>query len=1006
MIWLLALFTATSFVLPLLRQTLGRKIFLLGALTAAVGAVTTALQLPEILNTGAVTESVPWIPQLGLNLDVRIDVLSWVLAMIVTVIGALVLLYCHRYFADDEPSLGRFAAALTCFAGVMYGLVTTDNIYLMFVFWEATSVLSFVLIGHYTGRRPSRGAAMQALLVTTLGGLAMLIGVVIIAVAAETPLLSEILASNLPHTGALITALQLVLAGAITKSALVPFHFWLPGAMAAPTPVSAYLHAASMVKAGVYLVLRLAPGFGDVPGFREVLIVLGIWTMLVGGWRSLRQVDLKLVLAFGTVSQLGFLMVVSGFGGRDALLAAAAMLLAHALFKAALFLCVGTIDHRAGTRDMRKLSGVGAQQPVLATVAIISAASMAGIIPLWGFVAKEAVFSAFIQGASVGDVWGLVAIIGTAIGSVFTAAYTLRFCHGAFARKPGMPDTELEHQDAGELVAPITLTALTIALPWFAPQVDGVLTHFAEQMPALDPTHPYHLALWHGLEPALWISLGTLAVGVLMFFGRTTVSRLQSRVPPLIESARGYWTTLRIVDLTATQVTSATQRGSLPFYLSCIYVVLIVALVSAFFTVTPDDLNLNLVWTWPQTAGVLAMCIAAIATTFSTRRFQGVVLVGVTGYSMAAVFGFSGAADLATTQALIETLSLVVFVLVLRRLPAKHAANQSNMPKWSRWLIAIATASVIGIAVAIAMGNRLVESDGASLTELAVYGGHGYNVVNVTLVDIRGWDTMGELSVLIAAATGVASLIYLNQRGLYTGGSALGANDRTLLRRLVTSAPTERGHRIRQTTDDRRTWLIAGHSLAPGNRSIVVEVLVRLIFHAMMVTSLFLLLSGHNEPGGGFAGGVVAGLALTARYLAGGYNELDEAVRVDAGRVLGVGMVLAAGSALVPIFFGQAPLTSSWIDTELPLLGEFVFVSSTVFDIGVYLIVVGLVIDILRSLGSQLDRRAEDEDLGRIEVGAVVLDEAEIRWKHNREEPMTQRIQTMRERDRHAKEDR
>lgn len=998
MIWLLVLFAATSIALPLLRRPLGRGIFLIGSAVSLIGAIATALQLPDVLRHGAVTESLPWIPQLGMNHDARIDTLGWVMAMIVTAIGALVLLYCFRYFADDEPSLGRFAAALTGFAGVMYGLVTTDNIYLMFVYWEATSVLSFVLIGHYTGRRPSRGAAMQALLVTTFGGLAMLVGVVILAVVSGTPLLSEIVAVPLPHSPAIITALQLILAGAVTKSALVPFHFWLPGAMAAPTPVSAYLHAASMVKAGVYLVLRLMPGTADVPGFREVLIVLGVWTMLVGGWRSLRQVDLKLILAFGTVSQLGFLMIIAGFGGRDAILAALAMLIAHALFKAALFLCVGTIDHRAGTRDIRKLSGVGAQQPVLAITALLAAASMAGIIPLWGFVAKEAVFSALLHGAANGDAWSIVACVGAVIGSIFTVAYTLRFCYGAFARKPDMQDTELHPSTPGELFAPILLVATTIALPWFAPQVDTVLANFAEQFPALDPEHPYHLAIWHGLEPALWVSIGTLAVGTLMFFGRATVSRLQSRVPPLIESARGYWATLRLVDLTATQVTSATQRGSLPFYLSCIFLVLIGALGYAFVTVSPADVHLNIVWTWPQAVGVLAMCIAAIAATFATRRFQGVVLVGVTGYGMVAVFGFSGAADLATTQALIETLSLVVFVLVLRRLPAKHAANQENLSKWLRWTIAIGTAAVIGVAVAIAMGNRLFESDGAALTELAVEGGHGYNVVNVTLVDIRGWDTMGELSVLIAAATGVASLIYLNQRGIHTRDSSVGSNDRTLLRRLVTSAPTERGRRSRQTRDDRRTWLIAGHSLAPEHRSIVVEVLVRLIFHATIVTSLFLLFSGHNEPGGGFAGGVVAGLALTARYLAGGYHELDEAVRVDAGRVLGIGMVLAAGSAVVPMFFGQAPLTSSWIDEEIPVLGEFVFVSSTIFDIGVYLIVVGLVVDILRSLGGQLDRWAEQEGLGSSEVSAVVLDESEIRWAHQRQEPMTQRIQVVNER--------
>ncbi len=996
--WLLALFAVTSVSLPLLRRQLGTGVFAIAAIVSAAAAVVTALQLPEILSTGAITETAPWVPQLGLNLDVRIDALGWLMAMIVTGIGTLVLGYCHRYFDNDEPGLGRFAAALLGFAGVMYGLVTTDNIYLLFVFWEITSVLSFVLIGHYTGRRPSRGAAMQALLVTTLGGLAMMIGVVILATTAQTPLLHEIVAHDFPHSPLVITAVMLVLAGAITKSAIVPFHFWLPGAMAAPTPVSAYLHAASMVKAGIYLVLRLAPGIAEVPGVRETLIVLGIWTMLVGGWRSLRQFDLKLILAFGTVSQLGFLMVVAGFGTRDAVHAAMAMLLGHALFKAALFLCVGTIDHRFGTRDVRKLSGLGRTMPVLAATAIISGASMAGIAPLWGFVAKEAVFTAFIQGMAHGDTWALVACIGTAIGSVLTVAYTARLLYGAFAQKPGRTPTAATHSDPLELISPIVLTIITVALPFVASNVDPVLAHYADGVPALDPAHPYHLAIWHGFEPALWISLGTLALGIVLFVGRSAVARIQSLVPPLFESARGYWATLRLVDLTATQVTSATQRGSLPFYLTCIYLVLIVAMVASFVRIDIGALDLELSLNWPQTAGVIAMCAAAIAATGAQRRFQGVVLVGVTGYAMAAVFGFSGAPDLATTQALIETMSLVVFVLVLRRLPAKHAVSQSNLPRLLRWGIAIGVATVIGGAVLIAMGNRIFPSDGLAFSDMAVHGGHGTNVVNVTLVDIRGWDTMGELSVLIAAATGVASLIYLKQRSRHTSQSSVGSQDRTLLRRLVTSAPTPEMLERRRADESRRMWLIAGHSLAPEHRSIVVEVLVRLIFHAMIITSLFLLFAGHNEPGGGFAGGVVAGLALTARYLAGGYQELDEAVRIDAGRLLGIGMVLAAGSALVPMFFGQAPLTSSWIDTEIPFLGDFVFVSSTVFDVGVYLVVVGLVIDILRSLASQLDRWAENEELGRDDISAVVLDESEIRWQHRGDRPMTQRIQIMRER--------
>ena len=398
---LIAFAVAAAAAWPLVRW-LGPKAFPILAIVPTGAFLWFAAQAPVVVAGGEVLETVEWIPQLGVSIALRLDDLAWTLALVASGIGALVLLYCTRYFTAREPGLGRFAAAFTAFAGAMVGLVLSDDVAVLFVFWEATSVLSYLLISHRAASRTSRSAALQALLVTTLGGLAMLVGLVLLSVEVGSTSLAAIIAAA-PRGPLATTAVMLVLAGAISKSALVPFHFWLPGAMAAPTPVSAYLHAAAMVKAGIFLIARMAPGFADMPGWREVLVVFGLATMLLGGWQSLRQHDLKLVLAHGTVSQLGLLAVVLGFGTAEAALAGLAMLVAHALAKAALFMVVGIVDHRTGTRDLRRLSGLGRQAPITAVTAAVAIASMIGLPPTIGFVAKEAVFASLADAGDAPD---------------------------------------------------------------------------------------------------------------------------------------------------------------------------------------------------------------------------------------------------------------------------------------------------------------------------------------------------------------------------------------------------------------------------------------------------------------------------------------------------------------------------------------------------------------------------------------------------------------------------
>ncbi|MGV8895678.1 MAG: Na+/H+ antiporter subunit A [Rhodoglobus sp.] len=965
MLAILLAFAVGSLVMPLFTRQFGRNAFFVAAIVPTAAFVAALVEGPRMLAGEAIVQSASWVDELAMSVSVRMDTLSWLLTLVVTGVGALVLIYCARYFRSDEDSLGRFAALLLAFAGAMYGLVLADDVYLLFIFWEATSVLSYLLIGHYTGKKTSRSAALQALLVTTFGGLVMFVGLVLLAVETGTSSLSAIIAAAPSDTLAGV-AIMLVLVGALSKSAIFPFHFWLPAAMAAPTPVSAYLHAAAMVKAGIYLVARLAPGFAEIDGWHEVIIGLGVITMLLGGWNALKQHDLKLVLAYGTVSQLGFMLIVVGYGTRDAALAGAALLLAHALFKSTLFLAVGIIDHRAGTRDLRKLSGLGREAPVLAVITAAAIASMVGLPPTLGFVAKEAVFTALLADATAGSLFGWVALVGVALGSVLTVAYSARFLWGAFSRKPGVEACRSVNEHVDFLLAPALLATSGLALGLMASLVDGWLSGYSMVFPAGEES--YHLALWHGLEPALAISAVTLVSGGVLFMARQRVAHIQKALGTGLSAAAAYNRSIRFIDRTAARTTSLTQRGSLPFYLGVILTV---------FTVTiGTTLVLNRTWTgelrlWDypaQLAIAVIMIVAAVAATRAGKRFQAVVLVGVTGIGMSALFALQGAPDLALTQILVEVVTLVAFMLVLRRLPARLGHQHGTAHKGIRAVIGGSVGLLMAVVAVVALGARTELPISLEWAQLAFEEGHGRNIVNVALVDLRGWDTMGELSVIIAAATGVASLIFISGRGV--------DNLPTLARREAKKTARARLRRSSDpTTTDRGSWLLAGRTLADRNRSILLEVVVRLIFHPVIVVSLYLLLAGHNAPGGGFAGGLVAGMALVARYLAGGRHELGAAAPVDAGKLLGVGLVLAVGTAMVPLIFGADALTSSYFEWELGIFGELTFVTSTIFDIGVYLVVIGLVLDVLRSLGAEVDRQYEEDGVHENPVEKVTSGE-------------------------------
>ncbi|WP_116449565.1 Na+/H+ antiporter subunit A [Blastococcus litoris] len=957
MLVLLLAHLLAAVIAPVLVRRWGRNAFLALALVPLAGFVWVLTQLGAVTGGGAATETSPWVPALDLDLTFRLDALSLTFALLVTGVGALVLLYCARYFEADDEGTARFAGNLVAFSGSMLGLVLADDLLLLYVFWELTTVFSYLLIGGAGTKLAARRAAGQALILTTAGGLAMLVGLIMLGETSGSYLLSEVVAD--PGSGPLLVAgTVLVLAGAVTKSAMVPFHFWLPAAMEAPTPVSAYLHAAAMVKAGIYLVARLAPGFAEVPGWRPIVLVLGGATMLVGGYRAIRQTDLKLLLAFGTVSQLGFLMVLVGAGSYEMAAAGLAMTLAHALFKSALFLTVGVVDHATGTRDLRQLSGLGRRLPVLAAIGGLAALSMAGVPPMLGFVGKEAAFTALLDGGLPDPTAAAVELAVLVAGSALTAAYTLRFWWGAFARKPDVPEVRLAHPpDALFLTAPGLLVLAGLVLGPASPLLEPVVAGYAETLPLLAP-EAEELALWHGWQPALLLSLASLLAGAAIFAAREPVNRLQRRFAVGASADEGYWNVLQGLDRLAVLVTGTTQRGSLPAYLGTILVVVLAlpGAVLLFRAPWPDEWR---AWDTPIQALVGAVAvIAALLALRIRQRLSAVLVVGVTGYALAVLFALQGAPDLALTQFLVETLTLVVFVLVLRKLPKDITERHRPRERAGRGVLAVAVGALMAAAGAVAMSARTATPVSVDYPDAAYDFGGGQNVVNVTLVDIRAWDTLGEISLLVVAATGVASLVFLRRR--------TGAVDRLDPVQLARQEPASQ-------RAPRGQWLAASAALAPERRSVILEVITRLLFHTILVFSLFLLFSGHNEPGGGFAGGLVAGLALVLRYLAGGRYELGEAAPVDPGLLLGVGLLFAGTTGVVGLVLGADVLQTAILETTLPVLGDVKLVTSLFFDIGVYLIVVGLVLDILRSLGAELDRQVDEDDPIDAAPGEVIV---------------------------------
>ena len=938
---------AATALAPLLVYRWGRMAFYPLALVPLLSLIWVVTNWPEPGQSTRV--DLPWVPELSMDIALRFDSLAAIMSVLVLAIGALVLFYCADYFhhhdGQMEKRLPSFAAEMVAFSGAMFGLVTADNTLLLYVFWEITTVLSFLLVGHYAERLHSRRAATQALLVTTFGGLAMLVGIIMLGELSGTYLLSEMIASP---PGGLVTpvAVTLVLVGALSKSAIVPLHFWLPGAMAAPTPVSAYLHAAAMVKAGVYLIARMTPGFADVPPWRPVVVILGLLTMLLAGWRAVREYDLKLILAFGTVSQLGLITLMVGTGGADMMLAGLAMLVAHAMFKAALFMVVGIVDHSTGTRDIRRLAWLGDRARPLLVIAVCATASMAALPPFFGFVAKEADFETVLHSPQLGG-WAPVVLAGIALGSVFTTMYSLRFLFGAFGRKgqsePSRRVAEMHRLHVGFLLPPAILAVSGLGFGLYPSGLGHALEDYAATI-AGGPD--YHLALWHGVNLPLLLSVLVLGTGIAVYVNRQRLRRFRTVREPLGNADHAYEAVVRWLDRWSVELTAVTQRGSIPFTQSVILSTLVLLPTIVLALGNRDHPNFAL-WGSPlQVVIGLIILAAAVGAMVMRNRLAAVLLVGVTGYGCGAIFALHGAPDLALTQFLVETLTLVIFVLVLRTLPAEADRVHIRRYRWPRAALALAVGATVTGLAAFAMAARSATPIAELIPDAAYERGHGANAVNVLLVDIRAWDTMGEIMVLLVAATGVASMVFRHRRfGAPPRVSDVGQPDIGYLPPIPATSPAA----------GEVTWLRGSELRDPRHRSLVLEVATRVIFPVIMVLSAYFFFAGHNTPGGGFAGGLTAGLALVLRYLAGGRYELGETLPLDAGKVLGAGLTLSAGTALASVLVGAPALSSALIQVDLPVLGSIKIVTALFFDLGVYLIVVGLVLDVLRSLGARID---------------------------------------------------
>ena len=843
--------------------------------------------------------SLSWAPELGMDWDLWVSPVGLLLALLVSGIGTLVVIYAAAYLKGSDR-LGRFLCFLFLFAGAMLGIAVTENALVLFVFWELTSIASYLLIGHFHEKAESRKSALDALLITAGGGVALLAGFLLlgeitgsyrIGVWVEA---ADAIRAHPLYTGAFLC----VLLGAITKSAQFPFHFWLPGAMAAPAPVSAYLHSATMVKVGIFLLAILHPVLGGTPLWHFTLLGLGAITMLWGALVAMVQTDLKRLLAFSTVSALGTLTMLLGMEHTLSVKVAMLFFIVHALYKGALFMVAGALEKGTGTREITQLRGLMRSFPLLGLSAVVAAFSMSGLPPFIGFIAKELLYEVKLETPVVGIGLLVCGIVANAANVVVALKVgVLPF----LGESPTTEPKSMKPTKIGFWIGPVLLGFGSIAFGVFPDAILGrPLEAMVAQIAAEEVT--IELKLWHGFNLVLLLSLVTVVSGVALFLMRERISRYSDALRD-----RFGWNGTAVFRSgiagflsIAGAITRTIQSGRLHTYLAVIFSVAVAGLIAAWWK-SGYVLSLPMRGEIRPAAALttISLAVAAVALVRCRGRMASVLLLGCIGFGIAAFFALHGAPDLAVTQILVETLTLLLFALALYGLPAMREERRAGVPRVPAVLLSVAVGLAFTLLTLKAFDVQVAAPVSIELAAKSLPEAYGRNVVNVILVDFRALDTLGEITVLLIAALGVSAMLGTRRSGFS--------------RERLESSP-------------------------------VLSASARYTAPAMLIFSLYLLLRGHNEPGGGFIGGLVAAMAAVLVHLAHPAGRL-RLFRLGAASLMVVGLATAVLSGLPGLLSGAAFLTAQWgPEFSLPAVGKVKLGTPLLFDIGVYLVVAGVVL--------------------------------------------------------------
>ena len=917
--------------------------WLAGAFTLASAALLVVIY-PQVAAGGVVRAALPWIPQLGLDLQLRIDGFAWMFALLITGIGGLVVFYARYYLSAADP-VPRFFSFLLAFMGAMLGIVLSGNLIQMVVFWELTSFTSFMLIAYWYHRAEARRGAGMALTVTAAGGLCLLAAVLLIGEITGSYDLDRVLES-----GALIRAhawyplvLVLVLIGAFTKSAQFPFHFWLPHAMAAPTPVSAYLHSATMVKAGVFLLARLWPVLAGTDLWFALVCGAGLASLLIGAVAALFQRDIKGVLAYSTISHLGLITLLLGMNSALALIAAVFHMMNHATFKASLFMAAGIVDHETGTRDLRRLRGLSRTMPITATLAIVATAAMAGVPLLNGFLSKEMFFAETIFAGEAP--WLRIGMPAVAtLASLFSVAYSVRLAHRTFFGPPSEKLPRAPHDPNRWMLAPSALLVCACILVGILPaRTIGPFLDGAARSLLGTQVPQYSLAVWHGLTLPLIMSTIALAGGIalyaLLYRFRDGALASAPFARPL-DGRRGFKVGMVVLMRSADRLlnTLSTRRLQPQLALVIAAMVAIAGLTAlersgagAPALLTPASPTFALLW------AIGAACAVGAAAQAKFHRLAALIMSGGAGLITCLTFAWFSAPDLALTQISVEVVTLVLMLLGLRWLPKRFEIDvparrtpRARLRRVRDVLLALVAGTGLASLSYLIMTRPRGEGIARFFMEHALPDSGGRNVVNVILVDFRGFDTLGEITVVGIVALAVYKLL----RRFRPAPESMAA------------PRAQRADASHGATADPRESLPRGIMRVPA-------VLARLLLPVAGVISVFFLMRGHNAPGGGFVGGLVLATAFLVQYMMSGTLWIESRMRIHPQYSIGLGLLMAGGAGAAAWLAARNFLANLTWHGSLPLIGELHLSSTLLFDLGVYLLVVGATILMLIALAHQ-----------------------------------------------------